>query len=50
MGDILDLKTIHDYNQFLGLETLNPLVSFIDFSKVEVLPHVASVSTFTAFS
>lgn len=39
MGDILDLKTIHDYNQFLGLETLNPLVSFIDFSKVEVLPH-----------
>ena len=41
------LKTIHDYNQFLGLETLNPLVSFIDFSKVEVLPHaVASVFNF----
>ena len=39
MGEILDLKTIHDYNRFLGLETLNPLVSFVDFSKVEVLPH-----------
>ena len=39
MGEILDLKTIHDYNKFLGLETLNPLVSFVDFSKVEILPH-----------
>ena len=39
MGEILDLKTIHDYNKFLGLETLNPLVGFVDFSKVEVLPH-----------
>lgn len=39
MSEILDLKTIHDYNTFLGLETLNPLVSFVDFSKVEVLPH-----------
>ena len=39
MSEILDLKTIHDYNEFLGLETLNPLVSFVDFSKVEVLKH-----------
>ena len=39
MGEILDLKTIHDYNRFFGLETLNPLVSFVDFSKVAVLPH-----------
>lgn len=39
MGEILDLKTIHDYNEFLGLETLNPLVSFVDFSKVDVLKH-----------
>lgn len=39
MGEILDLKTIHDYNKFLGLETLNPLVDFVDFSKVEVLKH-----------
>lgn len=39
MGEILDLKTIDDYNEFLGLETLNPLVGFVDFSKVEVLKH-----------
>lgn len=39
MGEILDLKTIQDYNDFLELETLNPLVSFVDFSKVEVLKH-----------
>ena len=39
MGEILNLNTIHDYNVFLGLETLNPLVSFVDFSRVEVLVH-----------
>lgn len=39
MEEILDLKSIHDYNVFLGLETQNPLVSFVDFSKVEVLQH-----------
>ena len=35
----MNLKTINDYNEFLGLETLNPLVSFVDFSKVAVLKH-----------
>ncbi len=39
MSEILDLKTVHDYNVFLGLETQNPLVGFVDFSKVEVLHH-----------
>ncbi len=39
MSEILDMKTIRDYNEFLCLETLNPLVSLVDFSKVEVLPH-----------
>ena len=39
MNDIIDLKTIHDYNQFLGLETLNPLVTMIDFKRVSVLKH-----------
>lgn len=39
MNDILNLKNIHDYNQFLGLETLNPLISIIDFSKIKVLKH-----------
>ena len=42
MGEILDLKTIHDYNRFLGLETLNPLVSFVDFSKVAVCSRTAA--------
>lgn len=39
MNDIVDLKTIHDYNEFLGLETLNPLITFIDFKNVRVLKH-----------
>ncbi len=39
MSDIQELKTVGEYNDFLGLETLNPLVSFIDFAKVRVLPH-----------
>ena len=39
MSEILDLKSIDDYNKFLGLEMLNPLVSFVDFSNVKVLPH-----------
>lgn len=39
MNEILDMKTIRDYNDFLGIETQNPLVSLVDFSKVKVLPH-----------
>ena len=39
MSDILDLKTIDDYNRFHGLETQNPLVSLADFSKMEKCPH-----------
>lgn len=33
MGEILDLQTINDYNEFLGLETLNPLVGIVDFPR-----------------
>ena len=39
MGDILNVSSIHDYNEFLGIETLNPLVTFIDFRNVKVLKH-----------
>ena len=39
MSDILNLDTIQDYNEFLGLETLNPLVGIVDFSDVKVLKH-----------
>ena len=34
MSKILNFDTIHEYNSFLGIETLHPLVSSIDFSKV----------------
>lgn len=34
MSEILNFDTIHDYNSFLGIETLHPLVSSIDFSTV----------------
>ena len=39
MGDIINISSIHDYNEFLGIETLNPLVTFIDFREVKVLKH-----------
>lgn len=39
MGDIINISSIHDYNDFLGIETLNPLVTFIDFREVKVLKH-----------
>lgn len=31
MSDIINISNIHDYNEFLGIETLNPLVTFADF-------------------
>ena len=39
MGDILQLNKVADYNDLLGVETLHPLVSVIDFSKCEPLNH-----------
>ena len=39
MGDIINISSIHDYNEFLGIETLNPLVTFIDFRQVKILKH-----------
>ena len=44
----MNLNSVRDYNDFLGLETLNPLVSFIDFSKVRVLKHRRKCGTFYA--
>ena len=35
MKEIKFIKTIHDYNTIIGLETTHPLVSFVDFSKVK---------------
>lgn len=39
MNEIINLNSIHDYNEFLGIKTLNPLISFIDFKNVKVLKH-----------
>ncbi|MCD7901543.1 MAG: helix-turn-helix domain-containing protein [Bacteroides sp.] len=35
MNEIMNFDTIHDYNSFLGIETLHPLGSSIDFSEVK---------------
>ena len=32
MGEIRNIDTVHQYNSFMGVETLHPLVSVIDFS------------------
>lgn len=34
MSNIMNFDTIHAYNDFLGVETLHPLISSIDFSEV----------------
>ncbi len=39
MGDIIIMESIQDYNKQLGLETLHPLVSVIDFSTLQTLKH-----------
>ncbi len=35
MTTILNFDTIHEYNTFLGIETFHPLISSIDFSKID---------------
>jgi len=39
MGNIIKLETIQDYNALLGAETLHPLVSITDFSKLKSIRH-----------
>ena len=40
MDEILKLENVSQYNALLGVETLHPLVSVIDFSKVKPTTHV----------
>ena len=40
MNKILNLESISQYNALMGQETLHPLVSVIDFSKVQPTTHV----------
>lgn len=35
MGAIVKLNTIHEYNMAVGVETLHPLVSVVDFSTLK---------------
>lgn len=39
MGEIVKLNTIHEYNMAIGVETLHPLVSVVDFSTLKFLQH-----------
>lgn len=48
MGEILRTDTIHAYNKWAGVETQNPLVGFIDFSKVAPLRHARKLYGFYA--
>lgn len=48
MSEILRTDSICAYNEWAGVETLNPLVSFIDFSKVKPLRHARKLYGFYA--
>ncbi len=39
MGTIVKLNTIQEYNMVMGVETLHPLVSVVDFSTLKSLRH-----------
>ena len=39
MGTIIKLDSVQDYNKLLGVETLHPLVSVVDFSELEYVRH-----------
>lgn len=35
MSEIVSISTVNEYNQLIGIETLHPLVSIVDFQKAE---------------
>ncbi len=37
MGTIVKLNTVQEYNRAMGVETLHPLVSVVDFSTLKSL-------------
>ena len=39
MGTIIKLDSVQDYNELLGVETVHPLVSVVDFSELESVRH-----------
>ena len=46
--EIQNIKTIFEYNDILGIETLHPLVSVIDLSKAKPMRHVRRTFDFYA--
>lgn len=40
MDEILNLETIHQCNTYIGIETLHPLVTVVDFSEVKPLQNI----------
>lgn len=46
--EILHISTVSEYNDMLGVETLHPLVSVIDFSKVAPIHHFRNSMGFYA--
>lgn len=50
MNDLLKINTVTDYNNIVGQETLHPLISVIDFSKVPPFAHFRSqIGLYTIF-
>lgn len=45
---ILNIETISEYNQMMGIETLHPLVSVIDMSQVPPMRHIRHIFGFYA--
>lgn len=48
MNEIMKADSICAYNEWAGVETLNPLVSYIDFSQVKPLRHARKLYGFYA--
>jgi AraC-like DNA-binding protein len=48
MDELIKLESISDYNELIGVETLHPLVSLVDFSKVGPFTHLRKYMGFYA--
>ena len=38
-GKIINMESVQDYNEILGVETLHPLVSVVDLAEVQQIKH-----------
>ena len=44
--ELLNIRTVTEYNEMLGVETLHPLVSVIDLSKAKPMKHMRHTFSF----